>query len=143
MVKSKKELEASSAIWRSAIEEDEDECFEGNLFATPNDSNFNINLHSDNNKKTKKIYEEEFQDSSITKVDSQLSYTFRRNYQFLQNVFSVDTLVKPLPPAMAENVSRNLTFFRRVFTQFTDPDGISNAKKSLGFGREDKFREVR
>lgn len=38
--------------------------------------------------------------------------------QFLQRVFSVDTIVKPLPPAMAYNVSRNLHFFLRIFTQF-------------------------
>lgn len=38
--------------------------------------------------------------------------------QFLQRVFSIDTVVKPLPPAMAYNVSRNLSFFTRIFTQF-------------------------
>lgn len=38
--------------------------------------------------------------------------------QFLQNVFSIDTIVKPLPPTMAYNVSRNLSFFTRIFTQF-------------------------
>ena len=38
--------------------------------------------------------------------------------QFLQRVFSIDTVVKPLPPVMAYNVSRNLSFFTRIFTQF-------------------------
>ena len=38
--------------------------------------------------------------------------------QFLQRVFSMDTLVKPLPPAMAYYASRNLNFFTRIFTQF-------------------------
>lgn len=38
--------------------------------------------------------------------------------QFLQRVFSIDTVVKPLPPAMAYNVARNLTFFTSIFTQF-------------------------
>lgn len=38
--------------------------------------------------------------------------------QFLQRVFSIDTMVKPLPPVMAYNVSRNLNFFTRIFTQF-------------------------
>lgn len=37
--------------------------------------------------------------------------------QFLQRVFSIDTIVKPLPPAMAYNVSRNLSFFTQIFTQ--------------------------
>ncbi|PNX82819.1 hypothetical protein L195_g038854, partial [Trifolium pratense] len=37
---------------------------------------------------------------------------------FIQRVFSIDTVVKPLPPVMAYNVSRNLNFFTRIFTQF-------------------------
>ncbi|MBA0659614.1 hypothetical protein Goklo_011729 [Gossypium klotzschianum] len=85
--------------------------------------------------------------------------------QFLQRVFSIDTVVKPLPPAMAYNVSRNLSFFTRIFTQFFgfpcfalrvemhcylgyvvqtfDPEGIANAQKSLGLGQEEKARRVR
>ncbi|RVW77908.1 hypothetical protein CK203_054328 [Vitis vinifera] len=63
--------------------------------------------------------------------------------QFLQRVFSIDTIVKPLPPAMAYNVSRNLSFFTRIFTQFFDPEGIANAQKSLGLGQEEKVRRVR
>ncbi|CAL0329461.1 unnamed protein product [Lupinus luteus] len=51
-------------------------------------------------------------------IDPQLRYSFQRNFQFLQRVFTIDTLVKPLPPAMAYNVSRNLNFFTRIFTQF-------------------------
>ncbi|KHN40408.1 hypothetical protein glysoja_000906 [Glycine soja] len=62
---------------------------------------------------------------------------------FLQRVFSIDTMVKPLPPVMAYNVSRNLNFFTRIFTQFFDPEGIANAQKSLGIGQEDKVRKVR
>ena len=38
--------------------------------------------------------------------------------QFLQRVFGIDTIVKPLPPAMANNVSHKLDFFTRIFTQF-------------------------
>ncbi|XP_050254593.1 uncharacterized protein LOC126700448 [Quercus robur] len=63
--------------------------------------------------------------------------------RFLQRVFSIDTIVKPLPPAMAYNVSRNLNFFTRIFTQFFDPEGIANAQKSLGIGQEEKARRVR
>lgn len=36
---------------------------------------------------------------------------------FLRHIFNVDTVVKPLPPSVAYNVSRNLTF-TRIFTQF-------------------------
>ncbi|KAJ8759556.1 hypothetical protein K2173_007181 [Erythroxylum novogranatense] len=76
-------------------------------------------------------------------IDPELRYSFQRNFQFLQRVFSIDTIVKPLPPAMAYNVSRNLSFFTRIFTQFFDPEGIANAQKSLGLGQEEKARRVR
>ncbi|XP_074286023.1 uncharacterized protein LOC141611394 [Silene latifolia] len=76
-------------------------------------------------------------------IDPELRYSFHRNFQFLQRVFSIDTVVKPLPPVMAYNVSRNLNFFTRIFTQFFDPEGISNAQKSLGLGQEEKARRVR
>ncbi|KAK2971909.1 hypothetical protein RJ640_011690 [Escallonia rubra] len=82
-------------------------------------------------------------DDSLTEIDPELRYSFQRNYQFLQRVFSIDTIVKPLPPMMAYNVSRNLSFFARIFTQFFDPEGISNAQKSLGLGQEEKVRRVR
>ncbi|KAF9607742.1 hypothetical protein IFM89_000089 [Coptis chinensis] len=58
-------------------------------------------------------------------------------FQFLKNflrVFTIDTLVKPLPPVMAYNVSRNLSFFTSILTQFFDEKGIANAHKSLGLG---------
>ncbi|XP_042483383.1 uncharacterized protein LOC122063744 isoform X1 [Macadamia integrifolia] len=82
-------------------------------------------------------------DESLSELDPELRYSFQRNFQFLQRVFSIDTVVKPLPPAMAYNVSRNLSFFTRIFTQFFDPEGISNAQKSLGLGQEEKVRRVR
>ncbi|KAJ4954039.1 hypothetical protein NE237_030871 [Protea cynaroides] len=82
-------------------------------------------------------------DDESLEIDPELRYSFQRNYQFLQRVFSIDTIVKPLPPAMAYNVSRNLSFFTRIFTQFFDPEGISNAQKSLGLGQEERVRRVR
>uniref|UniRef100_A0A7N0T3U9 Uncharacterized protein n=1 Tax=Kalanchoe fedtschenkoi TaxID=63787 RepID=A0A7N0T3U9_KALFE len=82
-------------------------------------------------------------DASPPEIDPELRYSFQRNYQFIQRVFSIDTIVKPLPPAMAYNVSRNLSFFTRIFTQFFDPEGIANAQKSLGIGQEEKVRRVR
>ncbi|RLN04775.1 hypothetical protein C2845_PM13G00990 [Panicum miliaceum] len=62
---------------------------------------------------------------------------------FLKRVFSVDTLVKPLPPVMAYSVSRNVNFFFRIFTQFWDEEGIANAQKSLGLGNDDGSRRMR
>nr|POE58295.1 hypothetical protein CFP56_05240 [Quercus suber] len=49
--------------------------------------------------------------SKTTTIDDSL-------VEFLQRVFGIDTIVKPLPPALAYNVSRNLNFFTRIFTQF-------------------------
>ncbi|KAL5704062.1 hypothetical protein ACHQM5_022536 [Ranunculus cassubicifolius] len=82
-------------------------------------------------------------DESLTEIDQELKYSFKRNYQFLQTVFTIDTLVKPLPPAIANNVSRNLSFFTRIFTQFFDEKGISNAQNALGLGEDTKVRNVR
>ncbi|KAF7096284.1 hypothetical protein CFC21_098253, partial [Triticum aestivum] len=62
---------------------------------------------------------------------------------FLRRVFTVDTLVKPLPPVMAYSVSRNVNFFFKIFTQFWDEEGIANAQRSLGLGSEDSSRRFR
>ncbi|KAG9456996.1 hypothetical protein H6P81_001504 [Aristolochia fimbriata] len=77
-------------------------------------------------------------EESTLEIDSELRYSFQRNVQFLRRVFTIDTIVKPLPPAIAYNVSRNLSFFTRIFTQFFDPEGLANAQKSLGLGQEEK-----
>ncbi|KAK1372811.1 Zinc finger and BTB domain-containing protein [Heracleum sosnowskyi] len=136
MAKTKKEL-LTSAPWRGK-EEAEHKFKDAKLKATRNQSGSTMHLH-----RKKNNTEETYEDDSITEIDPQLRYSFQRNYQFLQSVFSIDTIVKPLPPAMAYNVSRNLSFFTRIFTQFFDPEGISNAQKSLGLGQEDKVRQVR
>ncbi|KAI3775223.1 hypothetical protein L1987_49792 [Smallanthus sonchifolius] len=87
---------------------------------------------------------DKFEDAKL-KVTAQpgTTPTMHRNFQFLQRVFSIDTVVKPLPYSMQYNVSRNLSFFTRIFTQFYDPQGIANAQKALGLGQEDKVRTVR
>lgn len=76
-------------------------------------------------------------------IDPRLKFAFRKNFQFLKKVFSLDTLLMPLPPELSRNVARNLGFFTRVFTQFFDPKGIQDAQKSIGLGREDRIRHVR
>lgn len=76
-------------------------------------------------------------------IDPELRYSFQRNSRFLRRVFSVDTLVKPLPPVMAYSVSRNVNFFFKIFTQFWDEEGIANAQRSLGLGNDDGSRRVR
>eukprot|EP01018_Ginkgo_biloba_P010253 Gb_31834 [translate_table: standard] len=76
-------------------------------------------------------------------IDPELRYTFQRNFQFIRRVFSIDTLLKPLPPVLGQSIGRNLGFFTRIFTQFFDPKGIENAQKSMGLGQEDKIRRVR
>ncbi|KAM0977072.1 hypothetical protein EV1_019663 [Malus domestica] len=138
MSKSKKQL-MSSAPWR-VEEEAEDEFPEGKLKVTSQPGS-TPTMHVPR-KKTKRSQDQDDQDS-LTEIDPELRYSFQRNFQFLQRVFSIDTVVKPLPPAMAYNVSRNLNFFTRIFTQFFDPEGIANAQKSLGLGQEEKIRKVR
>ncbi|XP_057525610.1 uncharacterized protein LOC130805030 [Amaranthus tricolor] len=136
MGKTKKQL-LSSAPWRD--EENPADKFKDAKMKVTNQPGGTPTMHvpgkkrSSNNNQT---------DHSL-EIDPQLRYSFQRNYQFLQRVFSIDTLVKPLPPAMAYNVSRNLSFFTRIFTQFFDPEGIASAQKSLGIGQEEKVRRVR
>ncbi|PWZ38560.1 hypothetical protein Zm00014a_001451 [Zea mays] len=74
-------------------------------------------------------------------IDPELRYSFQRNNRFLKRIFSVDTLVKPLPPVMAYSVSHNINFFW-IFTQFWDEEGIANAQKYLGLGNEDGSRRM-
>ncbi|KAF3961342.1 hypothetical protein CMV_014030 [Castanea mollissima] len=93
--------------------------------------------------KSKRHDHDDYDDDCLVEIDPQLRYSFQRNYQFLQRVFGIDTIVKPLPPAMAYNVSSNLNFFMCIVTQFFDPEGIANAQKSLGIGQEEKARRVR
>ncbi|KAI8545994.1 hypothetical protein RHMOL_Rhmol07G0081100 [Rhododendron molle] len=52
------------------------------------------------------------------------SFNFLINLPFLQKVFSFDTVVKPLPPAMGYNITRNWNFFTRIFTQFFEGEGV-------------------
>ncbi|KAI5355963.1 PREDICTED: POPTR_0019s10500g [Prunus dulcis] len=138
MSKTKKQL-MSSAPWR-VEEEAEDEFQDAKLKVTSQPGSTPI-MHVPK-KKTKHSKDQDYEDS-LTEIDPELRYSFQRNFQFLQRVFSIDTVVKPLPPVMAYNVSRNLNFFTRIFTQFFDPEGIASAQKSLGLGQEEKVRKVR
>ncbi|KGN52687.1 uncharacterized protein LOC101206859 [Cucumis sativus] len=134
----KKKQLASSAPWRG--EEEVDEFAGAKVKVTKNPGETSV-MHVPRKKSVKSKSTKEEDDS--LEIDPELRYSFQRNYQFLQRVFSIDTIVKPLPPAMAYNASRNLNFFTRIFTQFFDPEGIANAQKSLGLGQEEKDRRVR
>ncbi|CAN4098014.1 unnamed protein product [Withania somnifera] len=137
MAKGKKELLAS-APWR--VDQEQDEKFKGARLNVKSQPGKTPTMHvpGKNNVNSKG---NEADDS--LEIDPELRYSFQRNFQFLQHVFSIDTVVKPLPPAMAYNVARNLTFFTSIFMQFFDPEGIANAQKSLGLGQEEKVRNVR
>ncbi|RZC27894.1 hypothetical protein D0Y65_000107 [Glycine soja] len=156
--KGKKQL-MSSAPWRG--EESEESFKEGKLKVTRQGDGTST-MHVPASKS--KHHHHDLHDDLGIEIDPELRYSFQRNFQvpiarklgppsiaivgfwflqFLQRVFSIDTMVKPLPPVMAYNVSRNLNFFTRIFTQFFDPEGIANAQKSLGIGQEDKVRKVR
>ncbi|KAM3729452.1 hypothetical protein ACB098_12G013100 [Castanea mollissima] len=134
----------SSAPWRGE-EEAAEEFQDAKLKVTKQQPGAESVMHVPRKKKdkSKRHDHDDYDDDSLVEIDPQLRYSFQRNYQFLQRVFSIDTIVKPLPPAIAYNVSRNLNFFTRIFTQFFDPEGIANAQKSLGIGQEEKARRVR
>ncbi|XP_047324494.1 uncharacterized protein LOC124928016 [Impatiens glandulifera] len=138
MAKTKKEL-LSSAPWRG---EEEDKFKDAKMKVTSQPGS-TPTMYVPGKKSANSHHHAEDADDSLSEIDPELRYSFQRNFQFLQSVFSIDTVVKPLPPAMAYNVSRNLSFFTRIFTQFFDPEGISNAQKSLGLGQEEKVRRVR
>ncbi|XP_010688682.2 uncharacterized protein LOC104902568 isoform X1 [Beta vulgaris subsp. vulgaris] len=140
MAKTKKQL-LSSAPWRD--EENPAEKFKDAKMKVTNQPGTTPTMHVPGKKRSSSNNNNNEDDDSLSEIDQQLVYSFKRNFEFLHRVFSIDTMVKPLPPVMAYNVSRNLSFFTRIFTQFFDPDGISNAQKSLGLGQEEKARRVR
>ncbi|KAK4375298.1 hypothetical protein RND71_005975 [Anisodus tanguticus] len=135
MVNGKKELLAS-APWRV----DEDEKFKDAMMKVTSQPGKTATMHV-SDKKNVNSKDNEADDS--LEIDPELRYNFQLNFQFFCSVFSIDTVVKPLPPTMAYNVARNLTFFTSIFTQFFDPEGIANAQKSLGLGQEEKVCKVR
>ncbi|KAJ3681424.1 hypothetical protein LUZ60_015913 [Juncus effusus] len=136
----KKEL-LSSAPWRGDDEEDPADKFrDAKMKVTKNSPGEESVMHVPK----KKNQSDADLDEDEPVIDPELRYSFQRNSQFLKRVFSVDTLVKPLPPAMGYNVSRNVNFFFRIFTQFWDEEGISNAQKSLYLApRDEQERRVR
>ncbi|KAK8580086.1 hypothetical protein V6N13_075552 [Hibiscus sabdariffa] len=134
----KKEL-LSKAPWRGDDDQDNSNKFADAKLKVTNQPGSTAKMHVPRRKSAAS----QIDDDDTLEIDPELRYSFHRNFQFLQRVFSIDTVVKPLPPAMAYNVSRNLSFFTRIFTQFFDPDGIANAQKSLGLGQEEKARRVR
>nr|XP_043624194.1 uncharacterized protein LOC122595811 [Erigeron canadensis] len=139
MGKPKKELLAS-APWRAGGDDQRDKFKDARLKVTAQPG-ATPTMHIPG-KKSPKNPSPADSDNSL-EIDPELRYSFQRNFQFLQRVFSIDTIVKPLPYSMQYNVSRNLSFFTRIFTQFYDPQGIANAQKSLGLGQEDRVRNVR
>ncbi|KAK5832409.1 hypothetical protein GOBAR_AA33979 [Gossypium barbadense] len=134
MGKTKKEL-LSKAPWRGDDHDNSNKFADAKLKVT-NQPGSTPKMHVPHRKSAASRLD----DDDSLEIDPELRYSFQRNFQFLQRVFSIDTVVKPLPPAMAYNVSRNLSFFTRIFTQFFDPEGIANAQKSLGLGQEEKAR---
>ncbi|KAG6410030.1 hypothetical protein SASPL_128077 [Salvia splendens] len=149
MAQKKKEL-LSSAPWRMGPQEDDK--FKDAKLKVTSQPGATPKMHVPG-KKTFGSKNDTVGEDSLTEIDPELRYS---NFQvcvlgisndslvllqFLQNVFSIDTIVKPLPPTMAYNVSHNLSFFTRIFTQFFDPDGIADAQKSLGLGQGEEARK--
>ncbi|CAD6266381.1 unnamed protein product [Miscanthus lutarioriparius] len=143
MGRKRKEL-LSSAPWRTGeAAEDEDAARmsrEGKVSVTSNPGETPTMSVPRSRRPDLEFTVDDFEEDEI---DPELRYSFQRNSRFLKKVFSVDTLVKPLPPVMAYSVSRNISFFFRIFTQFWDEEGIANAQKSLGLGNDDGSRRMR
>ncbi|KAG8070606.1 hypothetical protein GUJ93_ZPchr0006g42372 [Zizania palustris] len=108
----------SSAPWRTgeAAEDDEADRLarEGKVSVTSNPGE-TPTMHVPRKRQDLDLAVDDFDEDEI---DPELRYSFQRNSRFLRRVFSVDTLVKPLPPVMAYSVSRNVNFFFKIFTQF-------------------------
>ncbi|XP_048492459.1 uncharacterized protein LOC104902568 isoform X2 [Beta vulgaris subsp. vulgaris] len=115
MAKTKKQL-LSSAPWRD--EENPAEKFKDAKMKVTNQPGTTPTMHVPGKKRSSSNNNNNEDDDSLSEIDQQLVYSFKRNFEFLHRVFSIDTMVKPLPPVMAYNVSRNLSFFTRIFTQF-------------------------
>ncbi|KAG8049704.1 hypothetical protein GUJ93_ZPchr0009g2195 [Zizania palustris] len=111
----------SSAPWRTgeAAEDDEADRLarEGKVSVT-NNRGETPTMHVPRKRQDLDLAVDDFDEDEI---DPDLRYSFQRNSRFLRRVFSVDTLVKPLPPVMAYSVSRNVNFFFKIFTQFWVP----------------------
>ncbi|XP_057793701.1 uncharacterized protein LOC131010268 isoform X1 [Salvia miltiorrhiza] len=130
MAKTKKEL-LSSAPWRAGPQEDDK--FKDAKMKVTSQPGATPTMHVPGKKKFGSKNDAVGEDS-LTEIDPELRYSFQRNFQFLQNVFSIDTVVKPLPPTMAYNVSRNLSFFTRIFTQFFGEfESPSNYRHAIHF----------
>ncbi|GMQ02040.1 hypothetical protein CsSME_00048456 [Camellia sinensis var. sinensis] len=127
MAKAKRKELLSSAPWRGGGEEssDGDKFKDAKIKVTSNPGS-TPTMHVPSKKKFSSA-----DDDSLSEIDAELRYSFQRNFQFLQRVFSIDTIVKPLPPVMAYNVSRNLSFFTRIFTQFFGKSIISRAPSPI------------
>ncbi|KAE9459734.1 hypothetical protein C3L33_08394, partial [Rhododendron williamsianum] len=133
MVKAKKKELLSSAPWRGEDNVEADKFKDAKVSVTSQPGS-TPTMHY--NKPSDKPFSDG--DDYRFTIDPEFRYSFQRNYQFLQKVFSFDTVVKPLPPAMGYNITRNWNFFTRIFTQFFDPDGIANAQKSVGLGPQEE-----
>ncbi|KAH7863987.1 hypothetical protein Vadar_024340 [Vaccinium darrowii] len=132
MVKKKKDL-LSSAPWRGE-ESGEADKFKDAKTSVTSQPGATPTMHY--NKPSNKPFSDG--DDLRPEIDPELRYSFQRNYQFLQKVFTIDTIVKPLPTKLGDDLTRNWSFFTRIFTQFFDPDGIANAQKAIGLGQQEE-----
>ncbi|KAM1537443.1 hypothetical protein PS1_002374 [Malus domestica] len=91
MLKTKKQL-MSSAPWR--MEEEAEAEFPKRKLKVTSQPGSTPTMHV-TRKKTKRSQDQDNQDS-FTEINPELRYSFQRNFQFLQRMFSIDTVVKPL-----------------------------------------------
>ncbi|KAJ6762160.1 ZINC FINGER/BTB DOMAIN PROTEIN [Salix koriyanagi] len=112
MTKAKKEL-LSKAPWRGE-DDDESNKFKDAKLKVTSQPGSTPTMHVPRKKNQR--FDDEDDDDQALEIDPELRYSFQRNFQFIQRVFSIDTV---------------------------DPEGIANAQKSLGLGQEENTRRVR
>ncbi|KAM1956810.1 hypothetical protein ACFX15_002377 [Malus domestica] len=91
MLKTKKQL-MSSTPWM--MEEEAEAEFPERKLKVTSQPGLTPTMHV-TRKKTKRSQDQDNQDS-LTEINPELRYSFQRNFQFLQRMFSIDTVVKPL-----------------------------------------------
>ncbi|OVA08082.1 hypothetical protein BVC80_1729g35 [Macleaya cordata] len=94
----KKKQLLSSAPWRG--EEENEEKFKDGKLKVTNQPGSTPTMYVPGKKSVSSKSSEDNNDS-LSEIDPELKYSFQRNFMFLQRVFSIDTIVKPLPPALS------------------------------------------
>eukprot|EP00271_Cylindrocystis_brebissonii_P010850 TRINITY_DN27289_c0_g1_i1.p1 TRINITY_DN27289_c0_g1~~TRINITY_DN27289_c0_g1_i1.p1 ORF type:complete len:145 (+),score=14.20 TRINITY_DN27289_c0_g1_i1:220-654(+) len=78
--------------------------------------------------------------NAMFEFDPEIKAAFDKNFRFIRRVFSIETIVSPLPSSISRGIVRSVHSFTRIFTQFFDPSGVVGAQKALGLRENDLHR---